>query len=301
MRKLGEILIQEGLVTPHHVDRALLWQRDDGGRIGSLLIRLGYLEEREFLRLMSAQLRTRPVLIREQSLDPALLALLPAEAARQANAVPIAIHADHLIVATCDPHNARAIRELEAVTGHPVEAWLAADPAIATILDRFYPRNPTGESLALVRVGRSAGTVGAPDPHASIEAVVRSWIEAALDAGAAALSIQMTRAGLRVTAEAVAGQFTIAEPHASLYRELLRRLRQGAGMRAASVAARREAGVLPYVRHGDRLRLGVTFIPDDYGHTVRLNLSDASGRLGRHLRGLVREPEGRPFAERLAS
>ncbi|MBK7977768.1 MAG: hypothetical protein IPK07_32475 [Deltaproteobacteria bacterium] len=95
MRKLGEILIHEGLVTPAHVDRALLWQRDDGGRIGSLLIRLGYLEEREFLRLMAAQWRTRPVLIREQNLDPALLALVPSEAARQANAVPIAIHSDH--------------------------------------------------------------------------------------------------------------------------------------------------------------------------------------------------------------
>lgn len=301
MRKLGEILIHEGLVAPHHVDRALLWQRDDGGRIGSLLIRLGYLEEREFLRLMAAQLRTRPVLVREQSLDPTLLALVPAETARQANAVPIAIHADHLIVATCDPHNVRALREIEAATGHPVEAWLAADPTIATLLDRFYPRDVHAQSLALVPVGRSLGSVAVGNPRASVEPLIRAWIEAALDAGAGVVTIRMTHGGLRVIAAVSSGDLTIAEPHPSLHREILRRLRQSAGLRPAVAPARRESGSLPYVRGGERLRLGLAFIPDEFGYRVRLDLAEARGIVA----GPARDPgcagEDRGFAERLAS
>lgn len=296
MRKLGEILIHEGLVTPQHVDRALLWQRDDGGRIGSLLIRLGYLEEREFLRLMAAQLRTRPVLIQEHDLDPGLLALVPAEAARQANAVPIAMRADHLIVATCDPHNVRALRELETVTGRPVEAWLAADPAISCILDRFYPRADLRESTALVPVRRLSGRLAFGGPQASIEPLVRTWIEAALGAGASIVTMRMTQDGLRVTAAAPAGQVTIAEPHASLYRELARWLRQSAGMRPASSAPRRDSGVLPFVRDGERVRLGLSFIPDEYGYTMRLDLAEARAIVARH----ARAHEDRDFAERLA-
>ncbi len=300
MKKLGEILVHEGLVTPHHVDRALLWQRDDGGRIGSLLIRLGYLEEREFLRLMAAQLRTRPVLIQEQDLDPELLALVPADAARQANAVPIAIHSDHLIVATCDPHNARALRELENAAGRPVEAWLAADPAISSMLDRFYPRAAPSESMALIPLNRGAGR-GSSGPRALLEQLVRTWIETALGAGAHTLTIRLTHAGLRVTATGSTGELPIAEAHASLYRELVLRLRQCAGMRPAAPAARRESGILPFVRDGERLRLGLNLVPDQLAYTIQLKLAEAGGMVARQAHGTVCSREDRFRDERLAS
>lgn len=300
MKKLGEILVHEGLVAPHHVDRALLWQRDDGGRIGSLLIRLGYLEEREFLRLMAAQLRTRPVLIQEQDLDPELLALVPAEAARQANAVPIAIHSDHLIVATCDPHNLRALRELENATGRPVEAWLAADPAIASMLDRFYPRAVSSESMALIPLNRGAGR-GASGPRALLEQLVRTWIETALGAGAHALTIRLTHVGLRVSASGSSGELAIAEAHASLYRELVVHLRQCAGMRPAASAARRESAILPYVRDGERLRLGLSLVPDQLGYTIQLNLAEAGGMAAREPHRTRQFHDDRFLDERLAS
>jgi hypothetical protein len=279
MRKLGEILVHEGLVAAQHVDRALLWQRDDGGRIGSLLIRLGYLAEREFLRLMAAQLRTRPVLIGEASLDPFLIGLIPTDAARQANAVPIAFHAEHLIVATSDPHNIRALREIEAATGHPVEAWLATDSAVAQVLDRYYPRTVRADTTALVPVRRRETRVTEVDPRASVEPLIHAWIVEALSIGARTVVLQMTSDGLKVRAEAPEGGSVIAEPHASLYRELIRKLRQGAGLRPSSGGARRETGVLPYTQNGARLRLSLTLVPDIYGCSARLDLSEVRAHL----------------------
>ncbi len=279
MRKLGEILVQEGLVGPQQVDRALLWQRDDGGRIGSLLIRLGYLEEREFLRLMAAQLRTRPVLIAEARLDSELLKLVPAEIAWQASAIPVAYHGDHLIVATSDPHNLPALREIEAATGHAVEAWLAADPAVASALERHYPRGVRPESAGTPTLPIRVRPLREVDPHASLEPLIHGWIDQALGSGAAMLVIQMTPGGLKVRCETADGGFVLAEPHASLYRELIRKLRQSAALRPPAGPSRRESGVLPHVRDGQRLRLGLTLVPDVYGCSARLSLSEARGLL----------------------
>ena len=189
----------------------------------------------------------------------------------------------------------------EASDGPQALETLAADPAIASILDRFYPRATRVESVALVPVAPPTRRVAFADARASLEPLIRTWIGVALDLGAQGIGIGMTPAGLRVTAEADGGEVTIAEPHASLYRELVRRLRQCAGMRAASVAARRESGVLPYVRNGERLRLGLTFIPDDFGCRVRLNLSEARGHLDDPARGRSRRDTEPTVAVRLAS
>ncbi len=300
MRKLGEILIHEGLVGPQHVDRALLWQRDDGGRIGSLLIRLGYLEEREFLRLMAAQLRTRPVLIGEAHPDSELLRLVPAELAWQANAIPVAYHGNSLIVATSDPHNLPVLREIEAATGHAVEAWLAADPAVAIALERYYPRAARVEPATMPTLPTRVRPLREVDPRVSLDALIHGWIDQALGLGAGSLSIQMTPGGLKVRGETADGGFVIAEPHASLYRELMRKLRQTAALRPPTGAARRESGILPHVCEGQRLRLGLTLVPDSYGCAARVSLNEARGVLLELARSRQRAG-GSEHWERLAS
>ncbi len=297
MRKIGEILVQEGLVRPAHVERALWWQRDDGGRIGSLLIRLGYIEEREFLRLMATQLRTRPILIGDAELDPRLIAMLPTDTARQANAIPIAIQNGHLVIATSDPNNVRALREIQAATGHPVEAWLAADPSIASALDRYYPRLGVRASPAPATDARAGGAPSTDsDRRRSIESVVDGWIAEALAGGAESLMVRMTPRGLRVRGEAEEGGFDLGGVHSSVFTEVMSCFRTRASLRQTAGPARRETGVLRFDHDGQPVWLGITLIPDVYGFSARVSLAEARKRAGESGEALIDD-----FADQIAS
>jgi type IV pilus assembly protein PilB len=215
-------------------------------------------------------------LIHEADLDPRLIALIPPETARQANAIPIAMQKGNLVVATSDPHNARALREIEAATGHSVEAWLAGDPAVASALDRYYPRADASTPWL------ASGTDGLPPLDAgrqrSIEALIDGWIAEAVACGEQVLVIQMTPGGLEVRGEGTEGGCELARPHASVFPEVMTRLRARSSLRSTSGPARREAGALPYQYQGERLRLGIMLVPDVYGSSARVSLVEAHNR-----------------------
>jgi len=54
--KLGELLIKEGLITPSDLDKAINYQRKEGGRLGEVLIKLGIVAEEQIVRLIGKQM-----------------------------------------------------------------------------------------------------------------------------------------------------------------------------------------------------------------------------------------------------
>jgi len=171
--KLGESLIESGLITPAQLDEALKRGVATGERLGEALVGLGFISERDLLRTL-AQGADIPFLEpRELVVDPMVVSLVPGPVARSQNVVPLRHEAKALLVAMGNPFDVGVIRSLERSTGKHIRV-AAADPAeIAQIVETIYgaagqpaPSSDQGSGLAAVRA-RSTWTANAGAPLAA--------------------------------------------------------------------------------------------------------------------------------------
>ncbi len=140
-RRLGEILIAEGLTTPDRIDVALVRQHSSGQRLGSALIGLG-LDGDTVSRALAHQ-HGVPAARRKhfEAIRPATLALVPCEVADRHLAVPLGIATRsrrELIVALRDPCDEAAVAALTSSAGLPVLPAVAPECYIHHFLEKLY-------------------------------------------------------------------------------------------------------------------------------------------------------------------
>ena len=140
-RKLGEMLLGCGKLSEAQLHDALERQKRSGGLLGELLIEQGLVSDEDVVRALSGQadipfvsdesLRTMPV-------PATLLSLLPVEKAERLDVVPVAQHAKELVCAMREPRDLARLDELKFITGCPVRGIYATGGAIRQAIGRFY-------------------------------------------------------------------------------------------------------------------------------------------------------------------
>ena len=140
--RLGQRLIQDGLITPEQLDHGLRTQAGRGGRVGSNLVELGYLDPDILARYLGRQHGMPPALAQHFARrDPVLPTRLPAALAARWGAVPIAaLSGDRarVAVAVVDPLPAAAIEQIAAALGCETILVIAAETQIHAHLERVY-------------------------------------------------------------------------------------------------------------------------------------------------------------------
>jgi GSPII_E N-terminal domain. len=140
--KLGEILIQLGMLRPEQV-RAVLSSRDLlGGRLGTQIVERGLLDTEQISEALSRQLRVPAALQRHfDKADPAILALIKPNLAARYMAIPLVAArsgAKRIVVAMATPQDVLAVDDVSFALGARVEPMVAAELSIARNLKRFY-------------------------------------------------------------------------------------------------------------------------------------------------------------------
>ena len=143
-KKLGELLVKENLITPEQLQKALEEQKKHGGRLGSYLTRMGFINEEELTGFLSKQYGVPAVNLKEIEIDPEIIKLLPKEMAKKYNVIPINRTGSTLLVAMSDPSNIFAIDDIKFHTGYNVEPVVAPEREIEEVLKQFYEE---GEAL----------------------------------------------------------------------------------------------------------------------------------------------------------
>ena len=155
MPRLGEILIQTGLVTPAQLAQALAQQKLEGGRVGTILIKLGYLTEQQVVQALGEKFRIPYIDLDRHAIDAALLQLIPAEIAQKHLVFPVAKTGTTLTLAMADPVSAFAVEDIRFMTGLKVELVVATESGVRRAIDRFYE-----DAESLKTVIASMGGVG---------------------------------------------------------------------------------------------------------------------------------------------
>ena len=136
--RLGEQLVDAGLLTQEQLEAALGQQQGKNLRLGELLEKMGFVNDEAVLPFVSRNLGVPTVRLRDGLLDPRYVELIPRATAEAMHAVAMFKVRDTLTVAMADPQNLRGIDELERITGSRVRPVLASRTAIKNILPRCY-------------------------------------------------------------------------------------------------------------------------------------------------------------------
>jgi type IV pilus assembly protein PilB len=161
--RLGEMLINAGVIHEFQLNSALSFQRQLGGRLGTSLIRLGYLDEEKLLQFLADQFSLSRIDLDAQTISPEIISLIPAAKALEYSLIPFALKAikgvEHLYVATSDPTNISAFDEVKFITGHPVHPVIASEDKIISAIKRCYDLSSTRLATKATPSSKSAEKV----------------------------------------------------------------------------------------------------------------------------------------------
>jgi len=145
---LGEQLIAAGMLTEVQLELALREQARSHGRMGQILVQLGFVAPEGLADFLGRQAGTRAVNLNRVSVDQSVLSLVPLEVARRCVAMPLFRQNGTLTVALADPYDVTVVDTLQQVTGLSIDLVTAPERDILNCLELYYSSGDTiGESI----------------------------------------------------------------------------------------------------------------------------------------------------------
>jgi len=140
-KRLGDILVDEGLITNEQLNKALKAQSTLKQKIGEILVDFGYIEEITIARVLQKQLKLDIIKLSSMVIEPRVTSLVNEQILRKHMLIPFEFHKTSpnlLRVAMADPNDFIAIDDLSIITNLKIEPVIATPSDIAAAIDKYY-------------------------------------------------------------------------------------------------------------------------------------------------------------------
>jgi len=141
-KKLGQVFLEHNLVTEEQINLALRRQQQQGGKIGSILLELGFLKTDELLEFLSKQFGVPSADLYKLSITPQILQTIPLSRMKEFRAIPVAVGPRNLFILMSDPSNEKILATLAYELGKNVQPVVVADKQIEEALEYLESTNP---------------------------------------------------------------------------------------------------------------------------------------------------------------
>jgi type IV pilus assembly protein PilB len=158
-KKIGECLIQAGLITEEDLQIALAEHKKTGERIGGVLVRLNFATEKQITKALAYQLGFPYASLNDEPPDPAAVVLIPKEVALKRVCVAVKLEKNLLTVAMSDPLLFSLVQDLEFQTGYRIKQVVATKTDILEAIETGYP----DRAIAKYTGGGSTGGLVVPE------------------------------------------------------------------------------------------------------------------------------------------
>jgi type IV pilus assembly protein PilB len=145
--RLGVMLVTANLITEEQLKNALEMQKKEGGRLGSNLVKLGYISEDKLASFLSKQYGIPAINLSGDEIDPAVVKLIPSEVAQKYQIMPVMRTGATLTVAMIDPSNVFAIDDIKFMTGYNVEPVVATESALKAAINKYYDQTDAMQTV----------------------------------------------------------------------------------------------------------------------------------------------------------
>ncbi|MBI5634618.1 MAG: hypothetical protein HZA15_14205 [Nitrospirae bacterium] len=148
-KKLGELLMEAGLIDEMQLKSALSHQKEWGGRLGAVLIRKGFVKETAMISVIEKQMGMSCMPLEKFEKPSAeVMRLVKEDIARKFGILPQKFDGRTLIAATSDPTDLKVLDDLGFLLGVRIKPVLALESDILTALDHFYDPMTASSTLA---------------------------------------------------------------------------------------------------------------------------------------------------------
>ena len=286
--KLGEMLVRGGLVTMDQVVKALAAQKQNGGRLGSNLVMLGFVKEEQITHLLGQQFRLATVNLASVNIEPNVLKLVSAEVAQKYQVLPLSKIGRVLTLAMTNPSDFPAIEDIKFLTGCEVQPVVASETSVSKALERFYGVSDSsltkiidgmkGEDLEILESEKTQEEVEATSAEvedAPVINLVNGLISDAVKKGASDIHIEPYRNLLRVRFRIDGVLQEIASPPARYANAVVSRLKIMASLKIDEKRLPQDGAIR--VKLGNRqVDLRVSTLPTIHGEKVVMRIQEGS-------------------------
>lgn len=137
-KQLGELLIERKIISIDQLNKALEYQKVNGGLIGEILVQLGFSKEEDIAQVLTAQYGFPYLPLANYDIDQDVVKIIPAQVARQFCLIPIDKIGNNLTVAMSNPLNGQAIEDVEMISKCVVQAFVSTTTDIRKAIERSY-------------------------------------------------------------------------------------------------------------------------------------------------------------------
>jgi type IV pilus assembly protein PilB len=137
-KRLGEILVNEGILTEEMLAKVLNEQKKTNLRFGQYLIRQGIVKEKQIIDLLSKQLNIKKYQIHEYPMDFDLLKYIPIDTVQRNQVVPLRIKGNLLEVGIVDPLDIKVLDQIERLTNLEIEPVICSEMEINQLINSMY-------------------------------------------------------------------------------------------------------------------------------------------------------------------
>jgi len=283
-KPLGQILIEEGLITEEQLQRALSARSEKNQLLGRVLIDLGLVREADLVGALAKQLGLQFVDLSDMVVDSNAASLIPEQVARRYRALPVGFDDSRLIVAMADPANLFALDDIRTITGLEVKPVVATAADIESAIRKYGAFDESVESMA------SAASEQADEEIASLERaataveegpivkMVNMLIAQAIADRASDIHVEPMERDLRIRYRVDGVLHEVMRSPKNIQAGLISRLKV---MAEINIAERRvpQDGRIGLTVSGKAVDLRVATLPTVYGEKVVIRILDKSSVL----------------------
>src|SRR3989344_8612155 len=161
--RLTTLLVQNNLLTPDKLEKALKIQKEKKERIGDILVELGYISRENLLEVLSTELNIPAIHLSRYKITPETLALVSKKVAEHYCLIPVSSFESTITLAMSDPMNVNALDDIRRTTGLEVRPVLASDKDIKEAVDHYYGENPNQSFEKVMKDMAGEGSVELQD------------------------------------------------------------------------------------------------------------------------------------------
>jgi hypothetical protein len=148
VKKMGDMLIEAGLIDDFQLQTALSHQRNWGGKLGSILIELEFVREEDLARVMAEKLHIPYVNLFDPEIPENIIRMIKPDIAKKYHVVPVKKEAGALVLAMFDPLDAQAADEIRFITGLTIRPALSMGSEISDAIRKYYDGEQVDRSHA---------------------------------------------------------------------------------------------------------------------------------------------------------
>ncbi|WP_159883451.1 GspE/PulE family protein [Paenibacillus puerhi] len=279
-KRIGDLLVEAGLLTQDQLTKALQEQRETKMRLGEFLINRSYITEQQLIEVLEFQLGIPHIQLFRQKIDPKVINLIPQRVAEQHQVLPVRVEGNKLFLAMADPLDYFAIDELRMSTGLRIEPTIAAREELQRAIRRYYGLQESVEQISQILQTREAEEISTQieDENSPVVKTVNQIIIQAVQVGASDIHIDPQEDALRIRyrVDGVMRTERTLPPH--MQRVLVARIKIMANL---NVAERRlpQDGRVEIENEFRKVDIRISTLPTIHGEKVVMRVLDLGSAL----------------------